>query len=140
MGAAGAAYCQCQQARAEQELRNVRTADDAPAALRLVLHDAATYDADSGTGGVNGSIVLRCSTSTWQSFAVALVGASYWAGLTFSPSLRSEELGRPENRDLKDIVMKLQTAKSAIDATSAAAGVGPSLSYPLQCCSSYQCS
>ena len=47
-----------QQARAEQELKKVLTADDAPAALRLVLHDAATYNTDSGTGGLNGSIVL----------------------------------------------------------------------------------
>ena len=36
-------------------------------------------------------------------------------------TLRSEELDRPENKDLKDIVKKLKTAKAAIDATSAAA-------------------
>ena len=33
--------------------------EDAPAALRLVLHDAATYDIATGKGGPNGSIVLR---------------------------------------------------------------------------------
>ena len=52
-------FLPCEQARVESEVRKVLTADDAPAALRLVLHDAATYDADSGTGGINGSIVLR---------------------------------------------------------------------------------
>ena len=64
MGAVGhlaqsAVVCASEQFRAEKELRNVLTAEDATAALRLVLHDAATYDADNGTGGINGSIVLR---------------------------------------------------------------------------------
>lgn len=47
------------QVRAEGELKKVLDAEDAPAALRLVIHDAATYDIRSGTGGLNGSIVLR---------------------------------------------------------------------------------
>ena len=33
--------------------------DDANVALRLLLNDAGTYDINSGTGGVNGSIVLE---------------------------------------------------------------------------------
>lgn len=36
----------------------------------------------------------------------------------------SEELNRPENKDLTDIVRKLESAKGAIDATSAAASMG----------------
>lgn len=50
----------------EQELKKVLTADDAPAALRLVLNDAATYDVDSGAGGLNGSIVLRWVAVTFR--------------------------------------------------------------------------
>ncbi len=45
--------------RAESELKKVLTAEDAPLALRVVLHDAATYDLASGTGGLNGSIAKR---------------------------------------------------------------------------------
>lgn len=51
------------QVRAEAELKKVLTAEDAPATLRLVLHDAATYNANAGTGGLNGSIVMR-----WEGF------------------------------------------------------------------------
>lgn len=47
------------QVRAEGELKKVLTAEDAPATLRLALHDAATFDINSGSGGLNGSIVLR---------------------------------------------------------------------------------
>ena len=47
------------QKRAETELRKVLSKEDTPAALRLVLHDAATYDIATGKGGPNGSIVLR---------------------------------------------------------------------------------
>lgn len=47
------------QVRAESELKKALAAEDAPATLRLVLHDAATYDFASGTGGLNGSIVQR---------------------------------------------------------------------------------
>ena len=46
------------QARAEKEFRKGLQAEDAPACLRLLLHDAATYDVETGTGGLNGSIVL----------------------------------------------------------------------------------
>lgn len=35
------------------------TAADAPIALRVVLHDAATYDVATGKGGLNGSIIKR---------------------------------------------------------------------------------
>lgn len=75
------------QRRATKEIMNVLTVDDAPAAMRLLLHDAASYDAVSKTGGVNGSIVL------------------------------SEELNRPENKDLKDIVAKLSKARDAVNAS-----------------------
>lgn len=47
------------QQRSEKELRKVIGAADAPTALRLVLHDAATYDVKTGKGGLNGSIVNR---------------------------------------------------------------------------------
>jgi len=57
---------------------------DLPTAMQLLFHDAATYDAATGTGGVNGSIIL------------------------------SEELNRPENKNLKDIVNRLDTARKAI--------------------------
>ena len=33
--------------------------EDAPDTLRLVLHDAGTYDVATGTGGLNGSIRFR---------------------------------------------------------------------------------
>ena len=44
------------QKRVVQELRNVLTKDDAPAAARAVLNDAGTYDVATGTGGFNGSL------------------------------------------------------------------------------------
>ena len=47
------------QQRSEKELRKVLTPDDAPIALRVVLHDAATYDVATGKGGLNGSIINR---------------------------------------------------------------------------------
>lgn len=47
------------QQRSEKELKKVLTAEDAPVALRVVLHDAATYDVATGKGGLNGSIVNR---------------------------------------------------------------------------------
>ncbi len=50
--------CILLQARAEQAFRKGLTAEDAPGCLRLVLHDAATYDIATGSGGLNGSIVL----------------------------------------------------------------------------------
>lgn len=73
------------QSRAVAQLQKTLSAGDAPAALRLLLHDAATYDAASGTGGVNGSVVL------------------------------SEELARPENAGLKDVLAKIGAAKKALD-------------------------
>lgn len=51
--------CGALQKRAETELRKVLSKEDAPAALRLVLNDAATFDIATGKGGPNGSIVLR---------------------------------------------------------------------------------
>lgn len=71
------------QKRAEAEIAKVVTGADAPAALRLLFHDAATYNAVTKTGGVNGSVVL------------------------------SEELNRPENKDLKNLVDRLSTARKA---------------------------
>jgi L-ascorbate peroxidase len=72
--------------RAEVAMRAELSAADAPVALRLLLHDAATFDAAAGAGGVNGSVVL------------------------------SEELGRPENKDLKAAAAKIGKAKAAVDA------------------------
>lgn len=81
-------------ARAAGELRKVLTAADAPAAVRLLINDAATHDAAGGAGGADGSVVLP------------------------------EELGRPENAGLKPLVERLAKAKAAIDAGSAARGQG----------------
>lgn len=78
------------ESRAVAELKKVVTSADAPTAMRLLLHDAATYDAVSRTGGVNGSVVL------------------------------SEELNRPENKDLKDLVSRLSTARKALSASGPA--------------------
>lgn len=46
------------QRRAVAELNSVLTAADAPDAVRLLLHDAATFDKAAGIGGVDGSVVL----------------------------------------------------------------------------------
>ena len=46
------------QNRACEELKKVLTAEDAPAAMTLLLHDAGTYDRATKTGGCNGSVVL----------------------------------------------------------------------------------
>lgn len=43
----------------ESELKKELKSSDAPDTLRLVLHDAGTYDVATGTGGLNGSIVLE---------------------------------------------------------------------------------
>lgn len=48
------------QQRSERELKKVVTPEDAPTALRLVIHDAATFDVATGQGGLNGSIINRC--------------------------------------------------------------------------------
>ena len=49
------------QQRSERELKKVVTPEDAPTALRLVVHDAATFDVATGQGGLNGSIINRCT-------------------------------------------------------------------------------
>ncbi|PSC75757.1 Thylakoid lumenal 29 kDa chloroplastic [Micractinium conductrix] len=74
--------------RADDELSKVLTAADAPAAMRLLLADAGSYDAATKTGGCDGSIVLP------------------------------EELNRPENKALAPLVEKLRQAKAAIDASA----------------------
>ncbi|GLC42901.1 hypothetical protein PLESTB_001812400 [Pleodorina starrii] len=81
--------------RAEAAIKEVVGAADAPACMRLVLNDAATYDAATKTGGLDGSIVLP------------------------------EELSRPENAGLDVIVEKLAQAKAKIDAAGAEDGSGP---------------
>jgi hypothetical protein len=45
-------------ARCEAEFAKVLTKEDAPGLLRLLILDAATYDAVAKTGGVNGSVAL----------------------------------------------------------------------------------
>lgn len=81
--------------RAQDALREVLTGADAAACVRLALHDAGTYDAVTKTGGLDGSIILS-----------------------------SEELSRPENASLKEVVEKLKKAKAKIDAGDAT-GAGP---------------
>ncbi|DBA96610.1 TPA: hypothetical protein ACH3X1_015471 [Trebouxia sp. C0004] len=78
--------------RSERELKKVVTPEDAPTALRLVIHDAATFDVATGQGGLNGSII------------------------------NSEELGREENKDLKSFVDKLAGVKKIIDEKGKTAG------------------
>lgn len=78
--------------RSEKELRKVVTAGDAPVALRLVIHDAATFDVATGKGGLNGSII------------------------------NSEELGRAENKDMKSFVDRLAGVKTIIDDKGKIAG------------------
>lgn len=46
------------QKRSGEEFKKVLTAADAPAAMKLLLHDAGTYDKATGTGGCDGSIVI----------------------------------------------------------------------------------
>ena len=75
------------QKRVEAEMGKVLTAEDAPAAMRLLIHDAATYDAVNRTGGVNGSIALS-----------------------------SEELNRPVNKELKSLVEKLGKVRETVKA------------------------
>lgn len=53
-----------------QVLRERFTAPDAPGLLRLILHDAATYDADAGVGGFDGSILL----SRWVVMCLSACG------------------------------------------------------------------
>ena len=45
-------------ARCEAEFARVLTKEDAPGLLRLLILDAATYDAGTKSGGVNGSVAL----------------------------------------------------------------------------------
>ena len=45
-------------ARCEAEFAKILTKEDAPGLLRLLILDAATYDAGAKTGGVNGSVAL----------------------------------------------------------------------------------
>ena len=44
--------------RCEAEFAKVLTKEDAPGLMRLLILDAATYDANAKTGGVNGSVAL----------------------------------------------------------------------------------
>eukprot|EP00879_Flechtneria_rotunda_P011362 GHRR01011867.1.p1 GENE.GHRR01011867.1~~GHRR01011867.1.p1 ORF type:complete len:324 (+),score=114.29 GHRR01011867.1:58-1029(+) len=83
------------QAAAEKVLKEKFGKDDANKLLTLILHDAATYDVNTTTGGFDGSILLN-----------------------------SEELDRPENSYLKPLANRLLDAKKAVDA-AVPAGSGP---------------
>lgn len=83
------------QTRSEKYLKEALTAADAPSVLRLVFHDAGTYDQETRTGGMNGSIILE------------------------------GELNRPENAGLKPLVARLAEVKAKIDEESATVGQGP---------------
>ncbi|KAF8056140.1 AK1 [Scenedesmus sp. PABB004] len=87
------------QAAAEAALKPVFGAADAPGLFALMLHDAATYDAEAKAGGFDGSILIS-----------------------------SEELGRPENAALKPLAERLKAAKPAVDAAVTALG-SPAISY-----------
>lgn len=73
--------------RCDKALKEIVTGDDARVALRLVLHDAGTYDFATKSGGIDGSVVLN-----------------------------EEEASRPENKEFAPFVEKLKRAKAAIDA------------------------
>lgn len=73
--------------RCDKALKDIVTGDDARLALRLVLHDAGTFDRASKTGGIDGSVILN-----------------------------KEEAGRPENKEFEPFVEKLKKAKEVIDA------------------------
>lgn len=73
--------------RSDAALRDVLTGDDARVALRLVLHDAGTFDAATKTGGLDASVILD-----------------------------PEEANRPENKEFAPYIAKLRKAKEAIDA------------------------
>lgn len=47
------------QTAAEGALKPLFTAEDATGLLALMLHDAATYDAETKTGGYDGSILIN---------------------------------------------------------------------------------
>ncbi|KAL6779874.1 hypothetical protein ACKKBG_A14095 [Auxenochlorella protothecoides x Auxenochlorella symbiontica] len=83
------------QRRALKALKQELTAADASSALRLVLHDAATYNVATGTGGVDGSIVT------------------------------SEELDRPENKSLVPLVKRLSKVKAELDGQAEKRGQAP---------------
>lgn len=46
------------QGRTTEEMKKVLSAADAPQVAKLLLHDCATFDRETGTGGCNGSVVL----------------------------------------------------------------------------------
>lgn len=51
----------------QDELRQVLDKpEDAADTVRLVLHDAGTFDLASGTGGLNGSIRFRSACKCWK--------------------------------------------------------------------------
>ena len=130
----------------QDELRQELRQDSDPAdTVRLVLHDAGTFDIASGTGGLNGSIRLRsvcraCCTSLTQyiifpSFRLSEGVKQQQSGHVKSRChgsavhrgrpkhmissrriyLCSEELNRPENTDLKPIVDRLKSVKAKIE-------------------------
>ena len=47
------------QERAQLELKKDLTAADRPTAWKLLFNDAASYNVETGKGGVNGSIILE---------------------------------------------------------------------------------
>ncbi|WIA23161.1 hypothetical protein OEZ86_010056 [Tetradesmus obliquus] len=75
------------QTAAEGALKPLFKAEDATGLLALMLRDAATYDAETKTGGYDGSILIN-----------------------------SEELNRPENAYLKPLAARVKEAKAAVDA------------------------
>jgi len=84
----------------ETELKLGLKPEDAADTLRLVVHDAGTFDIATGTGGMNGSVVL------------------------------SEELKRPENASLKSIVDRLKSLKAKIDEKAQKGGDFPARNQP----------
>ena len=55
--------CQWVQAIVTEELNKELTREDASDTVKLIINDAGTFDVQSGTGGINGSIFLE-----WVSF------------------------------------------------------------------------
>ncbi|XP_019070839.1 probable L-ascorbate peroxidase 5, chloroplastic isoform X11 [Solanum lycopersicum] len=59
VGAIAAEYVQIESFQVREEIRKVLSKSKAAGVLRLVFHDAGTFEIDEKTGGMNGSIVYE---------------------------------------------------------------------------------
>ena len=111
----------------ESELKKELRSEDAPDTLRLVLHDAGTYDVATETGGINGSIRFRSGTHVayhqdcfWITVYAIHTSTKHWKQV--EAFCYSEELNRPENKSLLPLVDRLKKVKTMIDQKTTTAG------------------